>query len=252
MILSVKRVIIMASFQNQITLALKKLLKAKGVVYQELAKKLNLSLPTVKRILSKGDMTLARLEEICQVSEIPMADVLRLVETLGEDEPEELTEEQEVYLARHPARFAYFELLLNGMKPKQIETEFKITPGQTLKALSDLDKWQLIEWSRNNKIRLKTSPFIRLRRNGPLRQLFNQKCIASFMDDKFDGPLEFQEFRTLRISETTLRKFNHKLKELLREIGRESDIENQAQLQSKNIATLIAVRKWRSADAFGL
>lgn len=242
----------MASLQIQTTVALKKLLKAKGIVYQDLAQKLGLSLPSVKRILSKGDMTLSRLEEICQASGIAVSDVLRLMETLSEGESEELTDEQEHYLARNPARLAYFELLLNGLKPKQIEAEFKLSPSQTVKILSDLDKWKLIEWSGQNKIKLKTTEMIRFRRNGPLRELFKQKCISDFLDNAFDGPQEFQEFRTIRLSDSTLRKFNHKLKQLLVEVGKEAEIENQAQLRLQNIATFIAVRKWRIMDTFGL
>jgi transcriptional regulator with XRE-family HTH domain len=242
----------MSKLQFQATEALKKLLKAKGIIYQDLAERMNLSLPTVKRILSKGDMTLNRLEEICQASEIAVTDVLRLIGTLSEGEPEELTEEQEKILSRYPARFAYFELLLNGMKPNQIENEFGISSKQTIKILSDLDKWGLIEWSGNNKIKLKTSEMIRIRRDGALRKLFKEKCITDFLNDPFEGSMEFQEFRTLRVSETTLRKFNHRLKELLVEFGKEADIENQADLQVKSIATFVAIRKWRTADAFGL
>lgn len=240
------------NFQMQACTALKKMLKAKGIKYEDLAAKTGLSLPTIKRILSKGDMTLSRLEEICLVTDIAVSDVLRLITTLSEEQPEELTEEQEKYLAKFPNRFAYYDLLLNGMKPKQIEAEFKLTKAQTIKLLSDLDKWKLIEWEKDNKVKLLTSDYIRLRKDGPLRKLFESKCLDSFLEDEFIEQLAFKEFRTFRLSENSLRKLNHKLRELLVEIGKESDIESQAQVPTHGLGAMFAIRKWRLVDAFEL
>lgn len=242
----------MAQFQMQTAEALKKLLKAKGIVYQDLVDRTGLSLPSIKRILSKGEMTLGRLEEICHAADIAVSDVLKLITTLSEGQPEELTEEQEKYLARYPHRFAHFDLLLTGMKPKQIESEFKLTQAQTHKILNDLDKWGLIAWQGQYKIKLLTSQNIRLSKNGPLRSLFSEECMKSFLALGADHAHSFQEFRTLRMSENSLRRLNQKLIELLIEIGKESELETHAQVPTVSVGTFFSVKKWRLTDAFGL
>src|SRR5690554_7626556 len=50
--------------------ALKKLLKLKGIVYQDLAEGLELSLPSIKRLFSTGDISLNRLDKICEIAGI--------------------------------------------------------------------------------------------------------------------------------------------------------------------------------------
>ena len=49
---------------------LKRVLKARGVTYADLAEKIALSEASVKRLFSQGTFTLERLEEVCAALEI--------------------------------------------------------------------------------------------------------------------------------------------------------------------------------------
>ncbi len=49
--------------------AIKRQLKARGMRYRDLAQALGLSEPSVKRLLTRGGITLERLERICEVLE---------------------------------------------------------------------------------------------------------------------------------------------------------------------------------------
>ena len=50
---------------NRIILALKRGLRARGITYAMLARRIGLSEPSVKRILSRGSQSLPRLEPLC-------------------------------------------------------------------------------------------------------------------------------------------------------------------------------------------
>ncbi len=232
--------------------SLKKILKSKGITYEMLAKKLELSLPAVKTMLSKEDMTLSRLEHICEVMNIKMTDVFRLVETVYEGVPEELSLDQENYFAKNPARFAYLDLLLNGMTIKQIETQFKLSTAQTAKILRDLEKVGVIDWLSDTKIKLKVSSDLRLNPKGPLRTLYGEVAIKSFLDSDFSKPHEYREFMTLKISEKTMKKVGMQIRNILHEANREGDFENQTGVKTENAGVYVALRGWRTADAFGL
>ena len=91
--------------------ALKRLLKMKGIVYQDLAAALELSLPSVKRLFSTGDISLNRLDKICEISGIEFTDLLKLMDLSKSKFHSELTLEQEDFLSENPKAMAYLELL---------------------------------------------------------------------------------------------------------------------------------------------
>jgi transcriptional regulator with XRE-family HTH domain len=229
---------------------LKKLLKSRGIVYQDLARELKLSLPSVKRLFSKGDLTLTRLNDICRVIDIPMSEVFKLIDSEVSSEPQVLSDEQERFLARNPDRLAYLELLLNEMTPKQIEREFGLKEQTTVKILAELDKWGLIEWNPKNRVKIKGAKMIKLQPNGPLRKLIKDKGIKAFLDDEFSQDSELQDFVTFKATEETLKKFNKELKALINKTLKDGLIEEKTALNTISLGAFVAVRPWRLVDAF--
>ena len=57
--------------------ALKRMLKGKGLTYAGVAAGLRLSEASVKRMFSRGDFTLQRLEDICRVASIDFGELLQ-------------------------------------------------------------------------------------------------------------------------------------------------------------------------------
>ena len=55
--------------------ALKRVLKARGLTYADIARGLDLSEASVKRIFSKRDFTLERLDEVCRLAGIDFAEL---------------------------------------------------------------------------------------------------------------------------------------------------------------------------------
>lgn len=79
---------------------LKAALKSRGVTYRELAERLKLSEPTVKRDLSRGVFTLQRLDEICDVVGINLEE---LVHPTAPGAPlTQLSDEQERAIVSRP------------------------------------------------------------------------------------------------------------------------------------------------------
>jgi transcriptional regulator with XRE-family HTH domain len=58
--------------------ALKKTLRARGVTYRQLAGKLGLSEPTIKRMFSRGTFTLARIEQMLRALDLDLYEVARM------------------------------------------------------------------------------------------------------------------------------------------------------------------------------
>jgi transcriptional regulator with XRE-family HTH domain len=81
--------------------ALKRLLKAQGITYAQVAAGLGLSEAGVKRMFSRGDFTLQRLEDVCRIARVDLGELARA----AADEPKGLAQlsiEQERELVSDP------------------------------------------------------------------------------------------------------------------------------------------------------
>ena len=120
--------------------ALKRSLKARNILYRDLAETLNLSESSVKRILSSKSLSLERLEEICKATDLSFAEICRNAQFEEESHAFQLTNEQEKALADNPRLLHYFVLLHEGKKTQKIEKEYEITGQEAKKMLLELDR----------------------------------------------------------------------------------------------------------------
>lgn len=232
--------------------ALKKLLKLKGVIYQDLALALDLSLPSVKRLFSSGDISLTRIDRICEAFDIEFSDLLKLMELSKSNKVTELTLAQEEYLSDNPHSMAYLELLFLGYSPKKIQEDYGLTLNQTHKNLKALDKCELIEWLPHDKVKIKVNDMIRLRPDSKISIILREKGVKSFLNHEFKGELCYNEFMTFKASKESVKKFNVKLRTLFQEIAEEGIMEAQAGIEVDSIALFTGVRPWRLVEVLGL
>lgn len=232
--------------------ALKKLLKLKGIVYQDLAEGLELSLPSIKRLFSTGDISLNRLDKICEIAGIDFTDLLKLMELTKDKSASHLTEEQENFLSENLHATAYFELLVIGYSPKRIQEEYGLTQAQSHKHLRALDRHKLIEWLPKDKVRLKVNDMIRLRPDSKLTRILKEKGVKSFLNHDFKGELCYQEFMTFMASKESIKKLNSRLSTLLKEIAQEGLMEGKAGIEGESAAVFASVRPWRLVEILGL
>ncbi|HVJ23750.1 MAG TPA: helix-turn-helix domain-containing protein, partial [Burkholderiales bacterium] len=91
--------------------ALKRSVRARGLTYAELARRLRLSEASVKRMFSRGTFTLARIEQILGVLELDLHEVARMCR--ASDSASLLTLEQEAALAKDERLLSIFWLVVN-------------------------------------------------------------------------------------------------------------------------------------------
>ena len=106
---------------DQFLAAFKSSLKAKNIIYKDLAKSLNLSESSVKRILASKSISLERIDEICRACDISFSEVCRNANFEEDVSSYTITKEQEKILAENPRQLHYFILLNEGFTPLKIE-----------------------------------------------------------------------------------------------------------------------------------
>lgn len=143
----------MKEFQSQkIKSALRDLLKKNKITYEDVAEKLECSVPTVKRILGPEELTLSRLLELCDLLSINLGDLQTLI---GEEKSEEekFTPAQENFLVKNSSYFAYLMKLFDSKTPKQIAETYGLNQRSNDKYLIGLEKNELIKVTGAGKVK---------------------------------------------------------------------------------------------------
>lgn len=223
---------------------LKKTLKSKGVTYKEIALGLNLSEASIKRHFSSGDLTLNRLEEICQLVDL---NFLELCKQAGERESSDewyLSFEQEKTFSEKPRLF-YFYVLLRGEKTlSAILKNYELEATEAERFLLILDKMKLIELYTANKFKIKKTGLLRLRRDGPIGRTLFERTKKEFLQDDFLGDQKFLRFSLMGIHQSQVRKFQIRMDKMIQELQEESKFFSDNDPQLNETGILIALRPW--------
>ena len=108
------------------------MLRARKITYAELARRLDTSEPTIKRVFAARDDKLSRIVEICDALGLSLEDVVAQAKRTTVT-PVMLGDRIEAQLAGDPSLFNFFILLHDGMPVEEIARQFKLEPGDTLR-----------------------------------------------------------------------------------------------------------------------
>lgn len=232
----------MEKTQQQIKDVLKIILKQKKMTYEELASKLECSVPTVARSLGSEELGLSRLLKICEILEIEFSQLSQMIEQL-KVEHQKFTEQQELFLSKNPHCFAFLMKLYNEKTPVQISIEFNLNPRSLDKYLTQLEKHELIVVSGKNKVRpsFKKVPHFG---NGKLGKLYFKNLVESsstFFSEIIQQEVQKSEINLgqksknsiqyglagLKLTAESYTKYSKKLSDLFTELDQQAEIEEK-------------------------
>lgn len=224
--------------------ALKKCLRARSMTYAELARRLQLSEASVKRMFSRGAFTLSRIEEILGLLDIELYEVARMSRKV--ERPAELTQEQELALARDERLLSVFWLVQNDWRFAEILEAFAIARGELTLAFARLDRLRLIEWSAGERVRLRVPKDFRWRAGGPVKKAYGRRVMGEFLDARFDASLELLRFESRELSPESALVLKRRLERLVAEFNDAAEIDGAVPGGRRvGIALLAACRPWR-------
>jgi transcriptional regulator with XRE-family HTH domain len=224
--------------------ALKKLLKARGMTYRQLAPRLRLSEPSVKRLFSTGRFTLARVEELLDILE---SDFLELARLAGASRQQiaELTLEQEQALAKDPLLLGVSYLLLTGLSPARIRSQFEVTPAALVRALARLDRIKVIDLLPGDRVRLRVSRNMRWRPDGPLARRYRTQAIGDFFGGAFAQPMDKIRFLAGELTPSSIGVLQKKLDLVAAEFAELLELDASAGARERrNVGLVLAIRPW--------
>lgn len=229
----------------RIVQTLKRLMKSRAKTYKQLARQIDLSEVSVKRIFSRSSLSLARLEQICRVLDVTIEEVARISVVQPTDAAEFVTLEQEEELAADPNLLGCYYLVANGRTGREIAVELGADERQVRRWLVKLHALKLVELRSQFRARARTTSSISWRKDGPVRRLYENQVRREFLQSAFAAPNEALHFRTAELSEESCRVLLRKLERLATEFRDLAELDSTLPARDKrSMGILLAGRPW--------
>ena len=221
-------------------------LKARDMTYADVARALKISEATVKRIFATRNCTLERLDALCELVEVDLAELAR-------GAPREdrlihrLTPEQEQELMAEPALLLVAICAIQQMRVDEMVELYELDEAQCVKLLLRLERIGILELHENNRIRLRLARTFAWNPDGPIMR-YAKSQTPDFFDHGFDGPGEFMRMVTVRVSGEARVALLRRLEQVAREYDEQHSADSRLPLDQRHaLSVLLAVRYWEPA-----
>ncbi len=227
--------------------ALKRQLKAHGKTYQDVSRALSLSEASVKRLFSEGNLSLPRLEAICDLISIDMSE---LVLSMAQEKQKltQLSQEQEQEIADDLILLLIAICVVNGYSHKEITQQYDIEETVLIQKLVKLDRLKLIELLPGNKVKLRIAANFNWLPGGPIQQFFQQRIKEEFFSSRFNKSTEKLIVLNGLLSGGSNAELQKRMQKLASEFVVLKNDDAHLSMNDKHGTTLVvAVRQWHSS-----
>jgi len=223
---------------------LKRMLKGRAITYAMVAAGLGLSEASVKRMFSRRDFTLQRLEDICRVTGLDFGEVAR--DATAEDAGmTHLTAEQEREIISDPTLMLIALCAVGNWTFRQIVDTYDIPEAECVRCLARLDRHRIIELGPDNRIRPLIDRTFAWLPGGPIQKYFRARVESEFLSSKFDRPGELFQYINGMLSRHSTAEVTARMRRLAGEFADLHAADRALPLSERHGASmLLAIRPW--------
>lgn len=229
---------------DQVVMTLKRLLRANGNTYQDVAEALGLSEASVKRMFSTRNFTLYRLQAICQQLNMSFTDLVMASEN-ARSRIKQLTEIQEKELVSDPKLLLVALAVLHFWSFEEIISYYSIDQHECINCLARLDRLKLIELLPGNRIKLMVDHDFSWLPKGPIERFFGAQVQQEFLNAGFDEPGDLKIYSHALLAPESIARIRRKLRALVTEVAEQQRTDATMPVRERNnCGILIAMRSW--------
>ncbi len=223
--------------------ALKMHLKARGMTYADVARALKISEPTVKRIFAGRNCTLKRLDEMCDVLQVELAELTRGLPRNARL-ISQLTRAQEEELMADPALLCVAACAMHQLRVDEIVRLYGIDEPQCLRLLLRLERIGILELHERNRIRLRLSRAFSWIPDGPMMQFVKSQAV-DFFAHGFNKPGELMRLVSVRLSREAQEALVKRIEQVVQEYAEQHAADARLPLaQRAPLTILLGIRAW--------
>ena len=223
---------------------MKQELKAQAMTYVDVALALEMSESSVKRMFSKKEMPLTRVDDICRLLHTDFAELSRRV-SQAIPLMTELTYAQEIAVSKDPKLLLCAICVLSYWTLENIVSTYEISEAQTTACFTQLDKLGIIELKPLNRYRLKVAKTFKWRSDGPIRQYFLQNIVGEYFGGRFDRGGETLMMVHGNINQSAAPAFAERLQRLGEDFSKQHLADQKIDAKHRDGFTMIVgFRRW--------
>ena len=223
---------------------LKQALKASRFTYADIARHLGMSEANVKRLFATESFSLHRLEAVCELLQLELADLFALYEE-SRDKIRHLTLEQEQELVSDIGLLLIAVSVRNRLSYEDIVNFYTITETETIRYLARLDRLGIIDLLPGNRIKLLIDERFNWLADGPIERFYQQQIQSQFLKSRFSAKTDLRLFQFGLLGEGACQVFIKKLQALAQEFIELHRQDMNLPLDKRyNMGLLIAMRPW--------
>ena len=223
---------------------LKSALRQRSLTYADVGRGLGLSESSVKRMLAQKRLSLERLERICGLMDLEIADLIELAHQ-AENRITELTEEQERELVSTPKISLVAVLVFNYWTAAEILETYRLTEPELVRTLTRLDKMRIVDLMPGNRIKVRLARNFRWRKAGPIQRYFEERVQHEFFESSFLGPDELRIFVNGRLSRRSIALLQGHMRKIAEEfdslVGEDRHLDHGT---PPGTSLVMAIRPW--------
>lgn len=224
--------------------AVKAELKAAQMTYADLAMALGMAESSVKRMLSKGDMPLSRIDEICRALKMDFAELAKRVADM---QPllAGLTEQQEKAVVADKKLLLTAICVLSQWTLEQIISSYRLTEAECIKCFVQLDRIGIIELKPLNRYRLKLAKTFRWRPHGAMMNYFRENALLDYYSGGFAGEGECLQLVHGSISRGLAPSFVERIQRVAQDFAQQHQADQKLSPKELGGYTLVlGMRSW--------
>lgn len=232
------------STTHDLVLALKAELRAAGITYAELGRQMQMAESSIKRIFSKEEMSLSRVDEVLRVLKMDFAELARKV---ADAQPlrKELTLQQEAAVVADSKLLVVAICCLSLWSFEQMVATYAISEVECVSYLLRLDKLGIVDLRPLNRYRLKVAKGFRWQPDGPVMAYFRRHVIGDYYGGGFDAEGETLMLVHGEISGAQAATFVERLQRLGQDFSQQHAADQRLGEEHKRPYTLvIGLRSW--------
>ena len=225
---------------------LKQALKAHGKTYADVARHLDLTEASVKRLFSERSFSLQRLDRVCQLIGMEISDLVQMMREEMQKPISELTEEQEQEIVGDLELLLIAICVLNRWSVSDIMSQYAVPETRCIRHLAKLDRLKIIELLPRNRVKLLVASNFSWRPNGPIQRFFQEKVQANFFRGRFEPDPDKLIVINGMLSSSSYAVLKRRLERAARELdGLMSDDAGLPVGEKEWTTVVLAARQWQ-------
>lgn len=214
------------------------------MTYADLGLALGMAESSVKRMLAKGNMSLSRIDAICQVLKLDFADLARRV---ADEQPllSQLSRGQEAAVVSDKKLLLVAICVLSLWTLEQISAKYRLSVTDCVGYLAQLDRIGIIELHPFNRYHLKLAKTFRWQAHGPVMNYFRENAVLDYFSGGFDASGEGLVLVHGSINRSHAPSFLDRIQHLAQDFAQQQSADQKVDEKDRgNYTLLLAIRSW--------